>query len=339
MHINSRFQRQENTKRSILAMVLFALTVSGCSDHEPLPPTPSLITLPTEVPALAPTATPTEEPAPEGGSLGDTWTRPTDEMVMVYVPAGEFEMGSDDEGVGYAQGLCNEDYGDCGAGWFKDEQPAHTVSLDGFWIDRTEVTNAQYQQCVAAGDCEPPGKTSSRTHDTYYGNSAYEDYPVVYVSWHQATAYCGWVGGRLPTEAEWEFAARGPEGRIFPWGETLDGPHLNYCDTNCEIEWKDTGIDDGYADTAPVENYPSGASWCGAQDLAGNVWEWTADWYQEYTAEKQVNPTGPSSGRSRVLRGGSWDNELVDTRGTYRSRNPADGQSYNIGFRCATSSE
>jgi formylglycine-generating enzyme required for sulfatase activity len=260
-------------------------------------------------------------------------------MMMVYVPPGEFEMGSDDDAVDYAQELCNEEYGDCTAGWFKDEQPAHTVSLDGFWMDRTEVSNAQYRQCVEAGGCEAPGEASSRTRDVYYGDSAYDGYPVIYVGWHEATAYCEWAGGRLPTEAEWEYVARGPEGRAFPWGETFDGARLNYCDVNCELDWKDVEVDDGYADTAPVGSYPAGASWCGAQDLAGNVWEWVADWYEEYSSERQVNPTGPSSGRLRGQRGGSWNNESVDTRGAYRSRNSPDGQSYNAGFRCARGSE
>ena len=171
-------------------------------------PTPTPTEAPTEAPTDQPTevvtevltATPAEEATP---SLGDTWTRPADGMVMVYVPAGEFKMGS--------------------IGGDDDEQPVHTVALDGFWIDRTEVTKAQYEQCVAAGACTP-----------CYGDSPYDDYPAIYVTWYQAGTYCGWAGGRLPTEAEWEYAARGPEARVFPWGDEFDGTRLNFCDANCE---------------------------------------------------------------------------------------------------------
>ena len=327
-----------------LLMAVLTLAATGCTSRVESTPeqmrAEGTVTVDvSEEPTESAEPVPIEEPMPESPSLGDTWTRSADGMVMVYVPPGEFEMGSDDDAVDYAQELCNEEYGDCTAGWFKDEQPAHTVSLDGFWMDRTEVSNAQYRLCVEAGACEAPGEASSRTRDVYYGDSAYDDYPVIYVGWHQAAAYCEWAGGRLPTEAEWEYAARGPEGRAFPWGETFDGARLNYCDVNCELDWKDAEVDDGYADTAPVGSYPAGASWCGAQDLAGNVWEWVADWYEEYSSERQVNPTGPSSGRLRGQRGGSWNNESVDTRGAYRSRNSPDGQSYNAGFRCARDSE
>ena len=117
----------------------------------------------------------------------DTWTRPADGMVMVYVPAGEFEMGSDDDEMDYALQLCNEYYDDCDRKWFEAGQPVHTVALDGFWIDQTKVTNAQFAQCVAAGACDrPPARSGSYTRDSYYGNSAYDNYPVIYVSWPQA---------------------------------------------------------------------------------------------------------------------------------------------------------
>jgi len=259
-------------------------------------------------------------------SLGDTWTRPADDMVMVYVPDGEFEMGSDNDDLDYMMQLCKEYYGDCFRGWFKNEQPVHTVVLAGFWIDCTEVTNSQYRQCVEAGGCDPPAESSSPMGDLYYGNSTYDDYPVVYVSWHQAADYCEWADARLPTEAEWEYAARGPEGRVFPWGDTFDGTRVNYCDANCEFSWADESVDDGYGYTAPVGSYPSGASWCGALDLAGNVWEWVADWYDAayYGRSPSQNPLGPSSGQERVRRGSSW-------------HYPPDR--YKVGFRCARDSE
>jgi len=203
----------------------------------------------------------------------ETWTRPADGMVMVYVPPGEFEMGSGDNQVDYALQLCNEYYDNCERKWFEAEQPVHTVVLGGFWIDQTEVTNAQFAQCMAAGACDQPARSGSFTRDSYYGNSAYDNYPVIYVSWSQALEYCTWAGARLPTEAEWEYAARGPEGRRFPWGDEFNGLRLNHCDANCEFDWADEAVDDGYADTAPVGSYPAGASWCSALDMAGNVSE------------------------------------------------------------------
>jgi len=256
---------------------------------------------------------------PPALSAGDIWTRPADGMVMVYVPGGEFEMGST-EGEG-------------------EEQPVHIVALDGFWIDRTVVTNAQYQSCVEAGGCELPSDRKSYTRDEYYGNSAYDDSPVVNVSWHQAWVYCEWAGARLPTEAEWEYAARGPQGLVYPWGDEFDGTRLNYCDANCEYEWADEAVDDGYADTAPVGNYPSGSSWCGALDMAGNVWEWVEDWYGEYPSERQVSPAGPSSGELRGLRGGSWYDNQYFARCACRDGYHPDGWSDFVGFRCARGSE
>nr|NIN64075.1 SUMF1/EgtB/PvdO family nonheme iron enzyme [Anaerolineae bacterium] len=291
-----------------------------------------------EVPTEAPTATPAEEPTP---SLGDIWTRPADGMVMVYVPAGEFEMGSDDDEVDYALQLCNDYFGDCEREWFEDEQPVHIVALDGFWIDRTEVTNGQYRRCVEAGACDPPAESGSSTHDSYYGHSAYDDYPVIYVSWHQAAAYCAWAGARLPTEAEWEYAARGPQGRVFPWGDEFDGTRLNYCDANCEEDWADETVDDGYADTALVGSFPAGASWCDVQDLAGNVWEWVADWRDSdyYDRSPSQNPTGPSSGEYKVLRGGSWNSVPHHVRSANRLGHDPDCTINLVGFRCARGSE
>jgi serine/threonine-protein kinase len=213
------------------------------------------------------------ETAPADPSLGDTWTRPADEMVMVYVPAGEFEMGTDE---------C-EAY----------EKPVHTVGLDAFWIDQTEVTNAQFAGCVEAGACDPPENSSSDTRDTYYGDGAYDDYPVIGVEWDQAVAYCDWAGARLPTEAEWEYAARGPEGRRYPWG-------------NSEPDCEKANFRGCAEDTTAVGSYPGGASWCGALDMSGNVWEWVADYEGPYSSERESNPTGPASGGNRVRRGGAW---------------------------------
>jgi formylglycine-generating enzyme required for sulfatase activity len=240
---------------------------------------------------------------PSNASLHDTWTRPTDGMEMVYVPGGTFDMGSTD--------------GD------EDEQPVHAVTLDGFWMDRTEVTNAQYARCVAGGACSPPSESRSATRDSYYGDSQYDDYPVIYVNWHDADAYCGWAGGRLPTEAEWEYAARGPDGHVYPWGnEPPTRAFLNY-DQNRE-------------DTNEVGSYRHGASWSGAMDMAGNVWEWVADWYASdyYAGSPAQNPKGPEGGDRKNFRGGSWTSSESIVRMAYRGSARSVSRYHTRGFRC-----
>ena len=244
-------------------------------------------------------------------------------------------MGSTHGDLDYPLQLCNEyygkAYGPCERRWWENEKPAHMVTVNGFWIDRTEVTSAQYRQCVEAGSCEPP------TRDTYYSDSEYDKHPVVYVTWHQASGYCEWADARLLTEAEWEYAARGPESLKYPWGNKFDGMRVNYCDANCEFDWPDISVDDGYSRTAPVGSYPEGASWSGALDLSGNVWEWTADWYDAnyYASSPSRNPTGPDAGVERVRRGGSWHYSADGVRGTSRFGVGPDNADNFQGFRCA----
>ena len=237
-------------------------------------------------------------------------------MVVVYVPAGEFTMGSDDP-------------------FYNNERPPHSVALEEFWVDRTEVTNAQFQLCVEADVCKPPVQSGSFARSEYYGDEVYADYPVIFITWYQAVTYCNWAGARLPTEEEWEYIARGPQSWIFTWGDVPDNKRLNYCDASCLLRHADGAFNDGYPDTAPVGTYPTGASWCGALDVLGNVWEWVQDWFAYYPSEE--NPSWLPGDQGRVIRGGSWDTSLGHARGSYRGLfNPATSHD-SIGFRCASS--
>lgn len=281
---------------------------------------------------IEPTYTPTPGPSPV---RGDTRTRATDGMVTVFVPGGSFVMGSTEPEVDDAITLCAEHYGVCNRWYYMQEHPQHPVSLDGFWLDRTEVSNEQYRRCVEAGMCEEPATCSKGTPT--YADPAKSDHPVVCVGWQDARAYCHWAGARMPTEAEWEFASRGEQRRIFPWGDLFDGSRLNYCDTNCEANHADPRYDDGFAKTSPAGSYPAGASWIGALGMGGNVSEWVGDWLGSYTPEAQSNPTGPSEGSDKLIKGCSWFSHPTYCRGAARgSVDPGTRFDY-LGFRCAAS--
>ena len=223
-----------------------------------------------------------------GGDPGEETIGP-DGQTLVLVPDGSFMMGSNEEG--------------------SDEQPIHQVTLDGFWIGSCEVTNDQYAAFLNEIDpinvnqwIDIPNVYCEIEYvgGTYQAKAQHGPHPVVCVSWYGATAYCDHYGYTLPTEAQWEYAARGPDAREYPWGNEWDGSRL------CWWEKRGPG-----GLTFPVGSFPVGASWCGALDMAGNVWEWCADWYDSdyYENSPSHNPTGPSSGSLRVLRGGSWGND------------------------------
>jgi eukaryotic-like serine/threonine-protein kinase len=338
---------------SILVFSSFlVILVSACSNPAPAPgtdtpPTQEVGSSPTETLPAAPASpesiatstpvepthtpqpsfTPTPDYTPTPG-IGSARISDIDGMEQLYVPAGEFIMGTDDPAA--KQVIEN--------GRAYPEIPEHTVYLDGYWIDKYEVTNAQYGLCVAAGACEPPHSPANYTYSWYYGNPEFSDYPVVWVSWFQARDYCGWAGRRLPTEAEWEKAARGVDGRMYPWGnEPVDGTRANFCDINCTRTHANGNFDDGYPDTAPVGSYPAGASPYGAMDMAGNVWEWTSTLIYPYPYDPDDGREDPDSTWERVWRGGPWSNGVWWMRATVRYRSVDFYKWYVLGLRCATS--
>jgi formylglycine-generating enzyme required for sulfatase activity len=264
-------------------------------------------------------------------SKGITWTRSVDEMVMVYVPAGEFQMGSD---------MSDPDADE-------DEFPQHPVTLDSFWIDQTEVTNAQFAAFLNEQGNQTEGGVTwldlenkdclIKWLDGEYGpKSGYADHPVIMVSWYGAVAYCEWAGARLPTEAEWEYAARGPQGFIYPWGDDFDCSRGNFDDETQLDEYVVPGGAgcDGYMRTAPVRSFPDGTSWCKALDMVGNVWEWVADCHGVYPSAAQANPTGPKEGDHKVLRGGGWGLNQRNVRAADRSYGTPIDRYDSVGFRC-----
>jgi len=293
---------------TLAVVVLFSRLKGGIFAPSP-PETPTKTASPTLTPTAKNTSTPTctptatNTPTPALGVVS-TQIRPVDGMEMVYVPEGTFTMGSDDSDAR------------------DNEQPVRNVYLDAYWIDKYEVSNAQYALCVADGKCDPPSYSGSNTRDSYYGNPTYDNYPVIHVNWHQASAYCAWAGGRLPSEAEWEKAARGPNGNKYPWGN--ENPSCNLANYDyCK------------GDTTAAGSYPEGASYYGALDMAGNVWEWVNDWYaNSYDTNDTNNPTGPSTGKCRVLRGGSWYNSTRSIRSADRSRGNPSLRDDDWGFRC-----
>ncbi len=314
-----------------ISVISLILAITACADFLPSPtatpsptvaprataapvlpsPTnaPSATIVSSDTPAPAPTLIPTTTPAPSPTpGVGATRTSQKDDMVLMYVPAGEFKMGT----TPIESTLINE-------------KPQHVVFVDAFWMDKTEITNARYALCVNDGKCAPPTLTQSATRPRYYGNLDFNNYPLIGLTWDEAKNYCAWAGQRLPTEAEWEKAARGVTNWTYPWGNTSpDSTVLNFGRM--------------IGDTSEVNKYPKGSSQYGIWDLAGNVSEWIADWYDEkyYEASPAKNPTGAATGQTRVVRGGAWDFPPQGLRAAQRQGANPLTRAYNVGFRCVT---
>ncbi len=233
-------------------------------------------------------------------------TAEKDVMPQVYIPEGIFIMGSDDDPK-------------------SKEFPAHGVFINAFWMDKIEVSNAMYKKCVDAGECLPPVPRLN----PYYGKWIYRDLPVVYANWYAAETYCAWAGRRLPTEAEWEKAARGTDQRRYTWGEERANPRLANFDESLMGEM------------LPVFRYPLGASPYGVLNMAGNVREWVADWFDKayYANSPKANPTGPENGFERSLRGGAYDANADSITTINRFRHEPDSAGLSRGFRCAESAQ
>jgi len=306
----------------VLGLVVLAIMIfSPSQEKKSLDPSPSL--------QLG--TTPEKSSSPEKKDAND-------KEGMVPVPAGDFWMG------------CNEKVDqECD----NDEKPGKTVSLAAFQIDKTEVTVVAYRRCVEAGKCKNDGLTmpywDGKEQPDWawacnWGKTGKDDYPINCVDWNQADAYCRWAGKRLPTEAEWEKAARGTDGWKYAWGNTgfvQAGKVANIADETAKKQqptWEIAeGYDDGYYGTAPVGSFPAGESPFHAFDMIGNVWEWTADWYAEdyYKNGSTQNPKGAENGQYRSVRGGSWGDRPRHARASNRGRCDPGGRDEYVGCRCA----
>ena len=327
----SRRRMEPRSIFGLAALVLVVLAVgalyllNNLEEPEPVAGAAATGTLQSAVIAaltqLAPTPSPTPEPTIPPTPTPQPLITQTDSR-MIYIPGGTFTLGND-------------------ASEENDKKPAQTVRIDAFYIDETEVTNAAYAQCVAAEACPRPDRAGATYYNSYYGDAAFDDYPVINVSWFDADAFCAWQGARLPSEAEWEYAASfDPIESVkyqFPWGDTFDGERLNFCDVNCPRDDRSLEWDDGFRDTAPVGTYPGGRSPMGVYDMLGNVMEWVGDWYDfdAYEDIADTNPRGPVDGEFKSLRGGSWLTPLDELGVAARDNFDPTVSQANLGFRCA----
>lgn len=257
------------THQGIDAAVTQTISAINASKATTQPPRPQETAT-----AIPPTPTPSSTPTPTL-TIGSSRVSPIDGMVLLFVPEGSFMMGFE--------------------GGDASSKPVHEDTLDAFWIDQTEVTNSMYAQCVSAGVCSEPASLKGPIKNNYYGNSEFDDFPVIYVSWEQANDYCAWAGRQLPTEAQWEKAARGDDERLYPWGNTIEDYRGNF-----------TPLKTGYR---AVGSFQGGASPYGTLQMSGNAYEWVGDWFDKAYYQSQetwMNPVGPDAGEMRVIRGGKF---------------------------------
>ncbi|MFT3768802.1 MAG: SUMF1/EgtB/PvdO family nonheme iron enzyme [Minicystis sp.] len=310
------------------ALRMFNQTPAAGSSTPTVPPPVSASAVPTATASATAVARPTE--CPKG---------------MVLVPGGKFFMGSDEAA-------------------FKLWQPAHKVTLDTFCIDVNEVTAGEYKACSDVGECKRPPAApdypklpneSDKDHEKSvaantelcnFGKDDRDKHPINCISWDLADAYCKVRKKRLPTEAEWEYAARGSDGRKFPWGDDPGSKdHMNACGLECN-KWEVAhGLkptprmyehDDGFFGTAPVGSFPKGRTKFGADDFIGNVWEWTSDWFETYKPDEQVNPKGAPAGERKAIRGGGYNGGVaLWLNPAFRYHQLATASAPAIGFRCA----
>lgn len=308
---NTATLKPTETNTSTVTMTVTSTPIPPTETETPTP-SPTDVDKETAVPSSTSTPSPPPSGTPTEEGLAPLITD-TSGTEMLLVASGSFLMGSDSGN--------------------SDEKPAHIINLADYYIDKYEVTNADYKTCVNEFACKLPKTT------VFYISSQYRNHPVVFVSWESAVEFCEWRDARLPTEAEWEKAARGTDGYNYPWGNIFDGNALNYCDMACENTWADKGSRDRYTMTAPIGTYPEGQSLYGIFDMSGNATEWVADWYDRnyYNESPLLNPLGSESGIYRVLRGGSWYDRKTDVRTFQRSfLRPEVAYNYT-GFRCAAS--
>ena len=289
-------KKARNVMLGLFLSVVFVL--ASCAT-----PTPEVITVvvtATSQPTEAAAATPDQPPAPVtlGGPQSGESIKWIDGSALIYIPAGNFTMGD---------------------GGF--DAPAHSVSLDGYWIQQTKVTNRMYELCVKAGACSAP---TQELGGPVFTNPEYASHPVVGVTWDQSQAYCNWIQGNLPTEAQWEKAARGANSNAYPWGNS---------EPTCGL----LNFGNCYGRTSNVDTYADGKSPFGLYDMAGNVFEWAFDMYDAnyYNQSPTENPTGPATGSYRVVRGSSFETSEAQISSAIRRYNEQTDSGRDIGFRCA----
>lgn len=324
------------------------------------PPTATPTVAPTETDTPTPTATSTETPIPTDTPTPTITPSPTPLPNIIVVPggwmtmitSGLFEMGSPadelaNDCASFRQG-CQEE-------WFIASEPVHSVWVDQYYIDSHEVTNGAFitflnesdgtptcldQTCIDTEESQIKSGGGAGQDGTFSVAEEYTDHPATGVTWYGATAYCEWRGGRLPTEAEWEKAAAWNEEASssyrYPWGNTFIGQNVNFCDSSCTAEQRNTNYTDGFKETSPVASFGDGLSPWGVYDMAGNVWEWVSDWFDPdyYSGSTDANPTGPDTGDEKVVRGGSWYDTGNFTASAIRFPSAPDNADKTIGFRC-----